>query len=162
SPLRRVGGFSTSATGFIGRPYTLRARWKTPCIRTRALVRVAGERSTPAIQDSIIGVVIDSIGVSPNAGSSWERRIAREPAAVGQPVFGVPLWPTLALDSEDVSGRSSRRRRWHAHGGQSTPSSGHIGDTFRIPAQHDWREKCRFTGLNQSRRPDSNRGPLHY
>jgi hypothetical protein len=41
------------------------------------LVRVLDERSTSASQLSIIGVVIDSIGWSPNAGSSCERTRAR-------------------------------------------------------------------------------------
>jgi hypothetical protein len=38
---------------------------------------VLEERSIPAIQRSIAGVVIDSIGRSPNAGSSCERTNAR-------------------------------------------------------------------------------------
>jgi hypothetical protein len=45
-------------------------------MRTRALVRVAGDRSTPAIHVSIIEVVIDSIGISPKVGRSRAQRIA--------------------------------------------------------------------------------------
>jgi hypothetical protein len=70
------GGFSTSATGFAGSAQTLRARWKMPCMRTSALTRVLEARSTPASHVSIVAVVIDSIGIDPNVGSSWARTIA--------------------------------------------------------------------------------------
>jgi hypothetical protein len=45
-------------------------------MRTSASSAFAGERSTLVIHVSIIGVVIDSIGVSPNVGSSYDRRSA--------------------------------------------------------------------------------------
>jgi hypothetical protein len=62
SPLRRNAGLSTSAAGLTRSPYSFRARLKIPCISTSDFVRVLDDRSTPASQRSIIGVVIDSIG----------------------------------------------------------------------------------------------------
>jgi hypothetical protein len=58
------------------------ARWKMPWSSTSAIRRVFAERSTDPIHCSIIAVVIDSIGFSPNAGSSCERTISRYPADV--------------------------------------------------------------------------------
>ncbi|HUA49986.1 MAG TPA: hypothetical protein VMA77_32440 [Solirubrobacteraceae bacterium] len=73
SPLRLNGGFSTSATGFDGRPHTFLARAKMPCSNTIAFVRVLADRAMEPIQRSIIGVVTASSWSSPNAGSNIER-----------------------------------------------------------------------------------------
>lgn len=74
-PLWLSGGFSTSVTGLTDRPQTFFARRKMPCNNTIAFVRVLAERSSEAIQRSIIGVVIASRWSSPNAGSNIERTI---------------------------------------------------------------------------------------
>ncbi len=77
SPLRSTGGFSTAAAGFDGRPHTFIARRKMPYTITSASRRVLPERPIDTSHCSIIGVVIDSIGISPNAGRSCERTSAR-------------------------------------------------------------------------------------
>ena len=49
---------------------------------TSALARVLEDRSTPASQCSIIGVMTDSMGLSPKAGRSCEETSARYPVTV--------------------------------------------------------------------------------
>jgi hypothetical protein len=71
SPLRRSGGFSTSATGFEGRPKALRARWKMPCVVTMILRREAGVPGSVALQASTIAGVTSSMRMSPKAGLTW-------------------------------------------------------------------------------------------
>jgi hypothetical protein len=52
------------------------ARRKIPCNNINDFRREVADPPVPSIHRSIISVVIDSIGSSPNAGSSCERTIA--------------------------------------------------------------------------------------
>jgi hypothetical protein len=88
SPLFEVGGFSTSATGLIGKPQRRRARSKMPCLMTRVLVRVLAARSRVAIQDSIFGGGVGEGG--PRLDDAGQRAPSRLVEQVAQPRDGLP------------------------------------------------------------------------
>jgi hypothetical protein len=70
SPLGRIGCFSTRASGLAGSPQTICARRKMPCgwISSLFLLRL-DKPASDRRQRSISSGVIDSSGISPNAGS---------------------------------------------------------------------------------------------
>jgi hypothetical protein len=94
-------------------------------------------------------------GVIRSEAAGWQ--IARN---LGFPGLVAGTTPARARGRPGIrvpTANRTRPRPWQ----KATACSGHIRDTSAHPQERAI-EKPRFTGLSQSRRPDSNRGPLHY
>jgi hypothetical protein len=119
------------------------------------------QRSAPRLGDHL---------AQPSLGSALRIRASRRAPAAGprrpdpflhlapvrKPVFGVPLRAALALDPEHVTARI------RGHADDHNACLGHIWDISAAAGHVRKRRNSAFAGLLRSRRPDSNRGPLHY